>query len=208
MKDVKLRARFCRAGCGLLGILVAIGGLGRVLSAQALSICASEPEAWAETMTAQLPGYANREFARVGSLYHVTRVGFPEVNVLGEPEAAQLGVDSTTEEMVQLLFVTSERRQWSWTDGAASTPTLQRHYLAYLARSRQSASDKPWQFISLIAAQPSRAPVAGVPPHSETAGILGRAIRTWQHQGCPNAADFTLERNSVSGDPSNPTSER
>ncbi|MEO1134494.1 MAG: hypothetical protein AAFX40_17555, partial [Cyanobacteria bacterium J06639_1] len=136
----------------LLAIAIALQGIG-VPVAQAASPCVDPPEAWASNMTAQLANYANRQFARNRSAYHVTLVSVPDVDVLSAEAATQLGVTSATEEIVQLFFSTFERRRYEWHDGTASTPTLQRHYVVYA--SRPSAAE-PWLLTSVFAAQPAR----------------------------------------------------
>ncbi|MEO0852261.1 MAG: hypothetical protein AAFY15_01985, partial [Cyanobacteria bacterium J06648_11] len=210
-RAMKRETRERRSRCGrIIGWHVAwltvlctgIGGVGswRSLPVMAASSCTSSPDVWAETMTAQLATYANRQFARMRSTFHVTLVGFPEVEVLSTARAARLGVESETEEVAQLVFSTSERRRYAWDDGTASTPSLQRHYVAYL--SRQSVTE-PWYLASLIAAQPARPSARGLAPHAETAGILAGAIRTWQREGCPAPSDWHLagDRDSTLAEP-------
>lgn len=158
--------------------------LAGIPDAKAAVTCAADAERWAEAMADQLPQYANREFSRIRSTYHVTRVSQVEVDSLNERQTAQLGIDRSNDEIVRVLFSTIERRRFAWAGSTAATSALRRHYLGYVARSRQSP-EAAWRSIELIAAQPSRNTALGVPPHSETAGILGRAIRAWERQGCP-----------------------
>lgn len=178
-----------RALSAIASAAVFWGSVWGIRPLQAASLCVSSSDLWAETMTAQLATYANRQFARMRSAYHVTLVSFPDVELLSAERVAQLGVESETEEVMQLSFSTSERRRYAWADGTASTPTLQRHYIAYL--SRQSAAE-PWSLASLTAAQPVGLSGRGLAPHPETAGILAGAIRTWQREGCPAPSDWQL----------------
>lgn len=144
------------------------------------SSCIASVEAWAEAMTVQLPGYANRAFRRANTPTQVSIVGLPEaiptVNGGGQPLDWVEGND----ELAQVYFSTFERQQGD----VSGRSLLQRAYRVDLARPRDRAA--PWLPIAVRVAQSSQANGGGrLAPRDASQGAIAQGIARWQEAGCP-----------------------
>ncbi len=164
------------------------------LPAEAVSICSADRQRWAETLTQQLPLYANLELARIQASFRVILVGLPEIESLSPDQLLRLQViDPGAEEVFVLYFTTLERRLVMGADPnvpasdqfeGRRTDSLQLFYRAFVVRSAQPQS--PWRLFSLQVIG------SGIPSRDITNGAIAQGIRAWQSQGCPQPLDMEI----------------
>ena len=145
--------------------------------------CRADIQVWADSLTAQLPLFANLERARLQTAFRVVLVGIPELEPLAPEEQVQLGVDPA-DQVFRLYFSTLER-QITMGSPASEDPNLlsgrrsdqvQLAHRAYVVR-RQNTD--PWRLFSLELKGP------GIPSRDVSEGGMAQAIRRWQQSGCP-----------------------
>lgn len=171
-------------------------------SAQAASVCAADRQLWSETLTQQLPLYANLQLARLQASFRVILVGLPEIESLSPDQLLRLQVmDPGAEEVFVLYFTTLERRlvvgadpnvPYSEQFEGRGTDSLQLFYRAFVVRSAQPQA--PWRLFSLEVIG------SGIPSRDITNGTIAQGIRAWQAQGCPQPVDMEI------GNPAQPPS--
>lgn len=179
---------------GLFACLSGIWGGASHRSALAASVCSAEPQIWAETLTHQLPLFANLELARLRASFRVILVGPPELESLSTDQLLRLQVlDPAAEQVFELYFTTLERRlvlgadpnvPYSETFEGRSTETLQLFYRAFIVRSAEP--NEIWRLFSLQITGP------GIPNRDISNGAIAQGIRAWQRQGCPQPEDIEL----------------
>ena len=163
-------------------------------AAGAASVCTADRQVWSETLTQQLPLYANLELARLQASFRVILVGLPEIESLSPDQLLRLQVmDPNAEEVFVLYFTTLERRLSQGADPnipysenfeGRTTDSLQLFYRAFVVRSAQP--EAPWQLFSLQVIS------SGIPSRDISNGAIAQGIRAWQTQGCPQPEDFQV----------------
>ena len=134
--------------------------------------CSMAIEPWSTALMQDLPGYANRQFNRIGADTRMLAAGVPEIDI--SPALQYPGIDrpATSEDVVRVFFSTAELQR-----GNSSGSHTQLAYRLLLARRD---ADRPWQLLSLDVAAADR-----LAPTDITGGAIWQAIEQWQRAGCP-----------------------
>ncbi|MEN9220085.1 MAG: hypothetical protein Q6J68_02065 [Thermostichales cyanobacterium SZTDM-1c_bins_54] len=156
----------------LLSLALGIPALGRE------NRCHLPLELWAEHLSEQLPLFVNLAQGRAGLSGYTLLVGQAETRPFTPAELAAYGIPQTPDRVAWLYLTTWEQRL------QPPKPDRRSFFFRLILARRQDWD--PWQLV--------RVEMLTLEGQTEEVsdGLVAQAVRLWQRQGCPAAADYRL----------------